>query len=920
MPARAIGTGTMGTDMPTAAGSASTTPPPEAAAIWHALDAEATLAGLGSGPAGLAAAEASVRLAACGPNRLPQVAVTPLAVVFLRQFRSPLIYLLLAAAGLALAMGEIRDALFILTALLVNALLGAGQEARADRSSRALQKLLQLRATVLRAGELSEIPAEQLVPGDLIELEPGARVPADARLLGAQALEVDESLLTGESLPVAKAAEWIGDADAPLAERRNLVHAGTLVLRGRARAVVVATGSLTAVGRLALAVLGTPPGTLPLMQRLAVFSRWIGVASIVAAVAVAAFGVLLRGYGWIEMAIFAIALAVSAIPEGLPVALTLTLAVSTRRMAKRGVIVRRLAAVEGLGSCTLIASDKTGTLTCNELTVREIGLADGRCYQVSGEGFTPEGAVHWQGRALAAPAGAGHGALLELARAVILCNEAQLEQRNGGWSWRGDPTDVALLAFARKLGLQPDAENGARPQLAGLPFEPERRYAATLHAQGLLLVKGAPERLAMMCADPAAAADMLVAAEGMAGRGLRVLAVATGRASPRHGASLAEPAELRLLGVVGMIDPPRAGVSAAIRAAAQAGVRTIMVTGDHPVTALAIARDLGLADREEEVVTGAALAAAEPAERAAVMVRARVFARMTPEDKLAVVQAAQAAGHCVAVTGDGVNDAPALRAADIGVAMGRGGTDVAREAAELVITDDHYASITAGIEEGRIAHDNIRKIIYLLLSTGAAEVLFVLLALLTGAPLPLTPVQLLWINLVTNGIQDMALGFERGERGVLARPPRPPAAPIFDALMIRQSVLAALVMGVAGFAVFRGLLAAGWELEAARNALLLLMVLFENLHLLNCRSETASAFATPLSRSPVLLAGAAAALLLHLVMMHLPLGRLVLHTAPLPAMAWAGLLAVAASIVPVMEVHKALWRRRMARQRAAGTH
>lgn len=909
----------MGTDIPTAAGSTRKTPPPEAAAIWHALGVQATLARLGSGPAGLAAAEAAARLAAGGPNRLPQAPAPTVAAILLRQFRSPLIYLLLGAAGLALATGETRDALFILAALLVNAVLGATQETRADRSSRALQKLLQLRATVLRGGEPGVVPAEQLVPGDVIELEPGARIPADARLLAAQGLEIDESLLTGESLPVAKAADWTGGAQTPLAEQRNLVHAGTLVVRGRARAVVVATGSATAVGRLALAVLGTPPGEPPLMQRLAVFSSRIGLAVLVASLLVVVLGALLRGHGWVEMAIFAIALAVSAIPEGLPVALTVALAVCTRRMARRGVIVRRLAAVEGLGSCTLIASDKTGTLTCNELTVREIGLADGRLYQVSGEGFAPQGAVHWQGTVVDGAAAAGHAALLELAHAVSLCNEAQLSARGDGWVWRGDPTDVALLAFAGKLGLQRETQLAAQPQLADIPFEPEQRYAATLHAGGLLLVKGAPERLATMCADARAAADMLAAAEAMAQRGLRVLAVAAGAGvAPAPGRPLAEPAGLRLLGIVGMIDPPRPGAAGAIQAAARAGVRTIMVTGDHPVTALAIARDLGLASRADEVVNGAALAAADTGRLAALMDRARVFARATPEEKLAIVLAARAAGHHVAVTGDGVNDAPALRAANIGIAMGRGGTDVAREAAELVITDDHYASITAGIEEGRIAYDNIRKIIYLLVSTGAAEVLFVLLALATGAPLPLTPVQLLWLNLVTNGIQDMALGFERGEPGVLARPPRPPGEGIFDALMVRQSVLAALVMGGAGFAVFQGLLDAGWSVDEARNALLLLMVLFENLHLLNCRSETASAFATPLSRSPVLVAGALAALLLHVAMMVLPPGRAVLQTAPVPPLAWAGLLAVAATIVAAMEVHKLLWRRRVRRQREAG--
>ncbi|GIK35982.1 MAG: haloacid dehalogenase [Gammaproteobacteria bacterium] len=903
---------TMDTAIPTRTGT-------DASTAWHALGSDAALLQLGSSPEGLAAGEADRRLASGGPNRLPQARPPGIATIFLRQFRSPLIYLLLGAAALAIATGAIKDALFILAALLVNAILGSVQEARADRSSRALQRLLQAHAIVVRDGAAAGIPAEQLVPGDVIELEPGVRVPADARLLAAQGLEIDESLLTGESLPVAKAADWTGAAELELAERRNLAHAGTLVVRGRARALVVATGTATAVGRLALAVMATPPGVPPLMQRLADFSGRIGAVVVAAAFAVAILGVLLRGYGGVEMAIFAIALAVSAIPEGLPVALTVVLAVCTRRMARRGVIVRRLAAVEGLGSCTLIASDKTGTLTCNEITVREVVLADGRSYRVTGEGFLPEGELRGQDGLVNGAADRDHAALAELARTVVLCNEGQLSRRNGAWSWHGDPTDVALLSFAGKLGLLREAQLQASPLLGSTPFEPEARYAATLHAVDSgteLLVKGAPERVAAMCTDAAAASTLLAAAEAMAQRGQRVLAVAAGRMPAGLLAPPAAPAGLRLLGVVGMIDPPRPGVVEAIRIAAGAGVRTIMVTGDHPVTALAIARDLGLASGPSEVVTGADLAAAGAAGLPALMARARVFARVAPEEKLAIVQAAQAAGHYVAVTGDGVNDAPALRAADIGVAMGRGGTDVAREAADLVITDDHYATITAGIEEGRIAYANIRKIIYLLVSTGAAEVLFVALAVATGAPLPLTPVQLLWLNLVTNGIQDMALGFERGEPGILSRPPRRSREGIFDALMIRQSAVAALVMGLAGFALFQWLLDMGWSVDAARNALLLLMVLFENLHLLNCRSETASAFALPLRRSPVLLAGAAAALLLHLVMMYSPVGREVLHTAPLPLQAWAGLLAVAMSIVVAMEIHKALWRRRELRRQA----
>ncbi len=872
------------------------------ATAWHALKAHEVTSRLQSSAQGLSAADAAARLASTGPNLLPEARPPTLLAILLGQFRSPLVYILLIAAILAAAMGDRGDALFIVAAVVINAFFGAWQEHRADRSSRALQKVLRTRATVLRNGIPMDTDAANLVPGDVIELESGARVPADARLLAVHGLEVDESLLTGESLPVVKSADDVADIAAPLADRLDMVHAGTLVARGRARAVVVATGAATEVGRLAVAVIGVASGEPPLVERLARFSRRIGVAVLIAAAVIAAVGVVARGYGLLDMIIFGIALAVSAIPEGLPVALTVALAVCTRRMSRRGVIVRRLAAVEGLGSCTLIASDKTGTLTCNEITVREAWLPDGSVLRITGEGFAPDGEVLIDGSTVASGLGE------QLARAVVLCNEADLRRDGAGWRWRGDPTDVALLAFAHKIGWSPESAE-AYPELAVTAFEPEKRFAASLRmldGRPMILAKGAPERIAAMLGSAADAARCLDVAERLAARGFRVLAVAQGE-SPAA-VLPAEPHGLKLLGLVGMIDPPRPGVREAVAAAANAGVTTIMVTGDHPVTAYAIGRDLGIARGMDEVIAGAELRGFDAERMRETIGRVRVYARVAPDQKLAIVEAGRAAGHYVAVTGDGVNDAPALKAANIGVAMGRGGTDVAREAASLVITDDHYATITAGIEEGRIAYDNIRKIILLLVSTGAAEVLLVGLAVLSGSPLPLTPVQLLWLNLVTNGIQDMSLGFEPGEPGVLRRPPRPVGEPIVNRLMLEQATVAALVMAMAGFGVFRYTLAAGWSEDSARNALLLLMVLFENLHLLNCRSETASAFSLSLRRSPVLVLGGLSALALHVSMLHLPLGRQVLHTEPVDAATWLVLLAVATSIVAALEIYKRLRR------------
>ncbi len=884
---------------------------PGAEAAWHARDLPSVLGELDSSQTGLSDAEAATRLQRVGPNALPHKPPPSLAEIALRQFRSPLIYLLGAAAVVSAALGEYKDAAFIFGVLAINAIIGTIQEFRAEKASQALQKLLQIRATVRRTGQTREIPAEQLVPGDIVLLESGNRVPADLRLLFAHGLEVDESLLTGESLAVAKDAGWAGEEGTPIADQLNMLRAGSIVSRGRCHGIVVATGSATAIGGLALDVIRSEGGRPPLIERMERFTRNIAMLVISAAVLIAVAGVVLGGYGITEMFLFGVALAVSAVPEGLPVALTVALAIGTTRMARRGVIVRRLAAVEGLGSCTLIASDKTGTLTCNELTVRQVRLSDGTLYTVSGEGFIPDGQFFRDDRPLEPDTAAP---LDGLARAVVLCNEAELVRSEAGWAWRGDPTDVALLTMAAKLGWNREDSLELHPQINDIAFEPERQYAATYHRMDggtRVFVKGAPERVLDMTRTGSSARERLrTIAADMAEAGFRVLAVAEGDAPPGLGPddSPPTPSDLDCLGFVGMIDPLRPGVVEAVRQAKDAGVNTIMVTGDHPVTALAIARSLTLADDMDQVVTGTEIGAASPEEMAAMLMRARVFARVAPHQKLEIVNAARAAGHYVAVTGDGVNDAPALKAANIGVAMGKAGTDVAREAAELVISDDHFGTITAGIEEGRIAYDNIRNVIYLLISTGAAEVVLVALALLTGSPIPLLPVQLLWLNLVTNGIQDVALAFEPGDSDVLRRKPRPPGEPIFNRLMIERTVVAAVFMGVVGYAMFHQLLAAGWSEAESRNLLLLLMVLFENVHIFNCRSETRSAFSASPLKSPVLMIGMLTAFSVHVIMMYLPIGTTLLAAVPVDTTHWLLVLALSLPILAVMEAHKVSWR------------
>ncbi len=893
---------------------------------WHALSPPDLLDRLVANESGLTSAEARARLERYGPNRLPQKPPPAWWQIALRQFKSPLIYILMLAAFVSLLIhpDDPVDAIFIAAVLVLNALIGGYQEWRAERSSRALQQLLQIRATVLRDGEVCDIDAEEVVPGDIVWLESGNRVPADLRLLMSHGLEIDESLLTGESLPVSKDPARLSAPETTLADRRNMAYAGSIVAHGRGRGVVVSTAAATAVGQLALDVLSGAGGQPPLIERMEKFTRGIAYAVLASATIIALIGILLRGYTIGEMFMFGVALAVSAIPEGLPVALTVALAVATTRMARRGVIVRRLAAVEGLGSCTFIGSDKTGTLTCNELTVRTIALPGGQTLEVSGEGFVPDGAVLQAGRPLVPGADTAVGNLVLTA---VLCNEADLHQRDGSWVWHGDPTDLALLSLGHKLGLVREELLVQYPQLSEIPFEPERQYAATFHGvpgDVRIFVKGAPERVLQMCdlaETQSEMRDLLVQAAGMAGCGYRVLALAEGVAPPDFDTTRLppEPAGLTFLGFVGMIDPLRPGVRDAVAACHAAGITVSMITGDHPVTALAIARDLGFAERPDQVVTGRDLAGMTPDQLQDAVQHVRIFARTTPRQKLELVEAARQAGHFVAVTGDGVNDAPALQQANIGVAMGKSGTDVAREAAELVITDDNFATIVNGVEEGRIAYDNVRKVIYLLVSTGAAEVILLGLVVLSGWPrgtdglaiLPLLAVQLLWLNLVTNGIQDIALAFEPGEAGVLQRRPRPPHERVFNRLMIERTLVAAVVMASVGFAAFVWMIEqAGWSETQARGTLLLLMVLFENIHIANCRSETISAFRLSPLTSPILLGGTILAFFVHLTAMYLPITRSVLHIAPVDFLTFAVLLALASTILFAMEIHKWSWRLR----------
>jgi Ca2+-transporting ATPase len=882
-----------------------------------------TLALLDATTHGLDSAEVARRQQEYGFNLLPRAEPPTLLRIALRQFESPLIYVLLLAAAVSLFLREFTDAGFIFFVLLINAIIGTWQEYTAQRSAEALSKLVAMRARVYRDGDTRVVDAEDLVPGDIVLLESGVKVPADLRLLDSHGLECDESLLTGEVLPVRKRPEDILDPGCPLGDRFNLAFAGTIVTHGRARGVVVSTGLATALGEIAATVLGGESSKPPLLVRMERFTTRIALF-IGAAVALMAAVALWRGMVWHEIFFLAVALAVSAIPEGLPVAMTVALAVGTERMVRRSVIVRRLVAVESLGSCTYIATDKTGTLTVNQMTLRQLRFPNQGPTTVTGEGLVPDGLILPPGDA---DADAHERHVARIALAGALANEAFYGQREREWTFSGDAVDAALLVFAHKADIhQPDIRE-RHPEIATIPFEPENRFAASLNSvdgQHLVSVKGAVETVLDMCdrmvtddGDIALVRDEILAqADSMAKDGYRVLALAGGIAEDGRPESFARQQlrGLSFLGLVGMIDPMRPEVKDAMVACRRAGIQVAMITGDHPVTALSIARDLEMAGEMEHVVTGTQLAEAVASGGDDGLDRvthgARVFARVEPRQKLAVVQSLGRNGHYVAVTGDGANDAPALQYAHVGVAMGRGGTDVAREAADIILADDNFASVVAGVEEGRVAYANVRKVIFLLISTGAAEIVLFALALAAGLPLPLGAVQLLWLNLVTNGIQDVALAFEPAEGGEMNRPPRSPREGIFNRIMLERVVLSAIVIGVIAFALFWWLLHKGYSESEARNICLLLMVLFENIQAFNSRSETLSLFRHNPLRNRLLLFGAIAAQLVHIGAMFTPGLREMLGVQPVSLELWLQLLVLSLVLLLVMELHKLFLARR----------
>jgi len=868
-----------------------------------------------------------------GPNLITRRRGKSPLVRFLLQFHNPLIYILLVASVITLVLKDAIDAAIIFGVVLVNAILGYLQESRSERAIEALAQTMVTEATVVRAGATTRISATELAPGDLVLLQTGDKVPADLRLIRARELQIAEAALTGESAPVAKAAEVTLERDTPLADRRNMAYASTLVTYGQGAGIVVAIGNATEVGQISGLIATAEELQTPLTRKIARFSLVL----LYLILTLAGLSILveaLRGRPLIDALMAAIALSVSAIPEGLPAAVTVTLAIGVSRMARRRAIIRKLPAVETLGSTTVICSDKTGTLTQNQMTVQRI-VVHGACFEVSGAGYRPEGEIIHHGRPIDP---AAWPALLECLRAGLLCNDSQLVEQQGRWEVQGDPTEGALLVVATKAGLRPDAHRAALPRLDAIPFESQRQYMATLHDAGqthVVYIKGASEVLLPLCramldADGSEAAldvpGVQRQVEAMAADGLRVLAFAR-RAVPATMAYLSHAdvaTDLVFLGLQGMADPPRPEAIAAVQACQQAGIQVKMITGDHALTAAAIARQIGImsaadTSAEPSALTGKQLAALSDAELMGAVDRAVVFARVTPEQKLRLVEALQARGHVVAMTGDGVNDAPALKQADIGVAMGLSGTDVAKEAADMVLTDDNFATIAAAVEEGRGVFDNLTKIIAWTLPTNLGEGLIILAAVVAGLSLPILPIQILWINMTTVAVLGLVLALEQKEPDIMRRAPRPTDAPILTPELLWRILIVGLLILTGAFGLFEWEQARGAPLAEARTVAVNVVVFVEVFYLFNCRSLTRSMFSIGVFSNRWLITGVLVMVLLQLFFTYAPVMHRIMGSAPLDLGAWGRVLAVGVITYAIIEIEK--WsRRQLARRRAAGRH
>ena len=901
---------------------------------------------------GLSATEAAERLERHGRNKLPAPRRRSALQRFMLQFHNVLIYVLIAAGIVTLILGHWIDSGVIFGVVVINAIIGFLQEGKAEQALDAIRRMLSLNAQVLRDGKRREIPAEELVPGDIVLLGSGDKVPADLRLIDVRSLRVEEAALTGESVPVEKAVEAVAE-DASLGDRSCMAYSGTLVAYGQAAGVVVGTGANTEIGRISEMLSQVEEITTPLLKQLAVFGRWLTLAILAVAAVMLAYGLLVQGLSFDDVFLASVGLAVAAIPEGLPAIMTITLAIGVQRMAQRNAIIRRLPSVETLGSVTMICSDKTGTLTRNEMTVQRVVTADAR-FDVSGVGYAPHGAFERlapaaakaDGRVLVEAlfgselAGSSSGqdaapqtgevdaqaepVLLEAARAVLLCNDASIERKGEEWHLRGDPTEGALVTVAMKTGFDMDLEAESLPRVDVIPFESEHRFMATLHhdhrGRGLIYLKGAPERVLEMCvrqrgrsgAEPLNPEYWHGAIGEIAAEGMRLLAVAVREENAAERTLAFDDVErggFELLAVFGLSDPPREEAIEAVARCRSAGIRVKMITGDHAATATAIGIQLGLGEKVR-AMTGAEVEKLDDEALREAVADVDIFARASPEHKLRLVTALQARGEVVAMTGDGVNDAPALKRADVGVAMGNKGTEAAKEASEMVLADDNFASIAAAVEEGRTVYDNLKKSIAFILPTNVGQAGIVFFAIIFGMTLPITPAQILWVNMITAVTLALALAFEKPERNIMRRMPRSPSDPLLSSFLMWRVVFVGFLLVIGGMVFFLWELERGSSLEVARTAAVNALLIGELFYLFNVRSFTEPVLNREgITGNPYVLAAIALLLLAQALFTYLPAMQLLFGTAALDASTWLRIVGFGIILLVVVELEKMIVRK-----------
>ena len=866
---------------------------------------------------GLSAGEAVSRRERYGPNGLPDVQQRSPLMRFLLQFHNLLIYVLLAAAVLAAVIGNFVDAAVIVAVIVLNAIIGFIQEGRAERALEAIRGMIDPHAAVIRDGKRRDVAAEDIVPGDLVLLEPGTRVPADLRLVRARNLRIDEAALTGESLPVNKSIDPV-PPEATLADRTSMAFSGTFIASGTATGVAVATGPQSELGRISTLVGTVEKLTTPLIRQMDRFARLLTVVILVVCAAVFAFAVYVRDYPWADAFMVVIGLAVSAIPEGLPAVMTIALAIGVQRMAARNAIIRRLPAVETLGSVSVICSDKTGTLTRNEMTVRSALTADG-LFDVSGVGYRPQGGFSANGVSVDPT---GYEALMEAACAAILCNDAELHHRDGEWTVNGDPMEGALICFGMKAGFDPTLLRKQSPRTDEIPFDTEHRFMATLHhghedGASIAFIKGAPEQILDMCDRqlgpeqdaPLDAEQWRAQTESIARQGQRMLALAMKRL-PKGQQDLTVSdvtSGATFIGLVGFIDPPREEVRPAIRECRTAGIGVKMITGDHAATATAIARELALAP-EPRTLTGNQLDDIDDADLPGVVRATTVFARTTPSHKLRLVKALQEEQAVTAMTGDGVNDAPALKRADVGVAMGRKGTDAAKEAAEIVLADDNFASIVAAVREGRTVYDNLRKVIAWTLPTNGGEGAALIGAIAFGLTLPMTAIQILWINMVTVVALGLTLAFEPTEPGTMTRPPRKATDSLLSGTLLWRTLFVSFLFVLGAFGIFFYAMERGLSVDMARTMVVNTIVVMEIAYLFSVRFiHGASLTWRGLLGTPAVLAGVAVTVLAQLAFTYLPVLQKVFATEPVAPLDGLLIVGIGVALLVLVELEKLIF-------------